>query len=138
MTAARKDSDRMKQSGIMNEIPKEIAINLAEAGGIPWLCSLLPSETDLADQVVIHKALSDPARLKILFLLSSQPLCVCVIKHCLRMADSKLSYHLSVLREAGLVESHHDKNWLIYNLTAGGKRTVVRENTVNTDQPNDH
>jgi DNA-binding transcriptional ArsR family regulator len=136
MTAARRESDRMKQSGIMNDIPKEIAISLAEAGGIPWLCSLLPSETDLADQAVIHKALSDPSRLKILHLLSSQPLCVCVIKHCLHMADSKLSYHLLVLREAGLVESHHDKNWLIYNLTDEGKRTVVREETVSADQPN--
>jgi ArsR family transcriptional regulator len=129
MTVARRESERTKQPSIMNEIPKEIALRLAEAGGIPWLCSLLPSESDLANQVAIHKALSDPFRLKIIYLLSSQPLCVCVIKHCLHLADSKLSYHLSVLRESGLVESHHDKNWLIYSLTDVGKRTVFREET---------
>jgi ArsR family transcriptional regulator len=129
MTAARKGAERMKQLSIMNEIPKEIAISLAEAGGIPWLCSLLPPEPDLAGQVVIHKALSDPSRLKILHHLSSQPLCVCVIKHCLHLADSKLSYHLAILREAGLVEHRHEKNWLIYNLTDKGKEVARQKET---------
>ncbi len=129
MTATGKGPERMKQPGIMNEIPKEIAISLAEAGGIPWLCSLLPPEHDLAGEVVIHKALSDPSRLKILHLLSSQPLCVCVIKHCLHLADSKLSYHLAILREAGLVERHHEKNWLIYSLTETGKAVVRHQET---------
>jgi len=129
MTAAGKGPERMKQPGIMNEIPKEIAISLAESGGIPWLCSLLPPERDLAGQVVIHKALSDPSRLKILHLLSSQPLCVCVIKHCLHLADSKLSYHLAILREAGLVERQHEKNWLIYTLTEKGKAVVRHQQT---------
>ena len=127
MTAPAKNSGRSRKPGIIEEIPKDIAVSLAEAGGLPWLCSLIPAESFLQDQVTIHKALADPLRLKILFLLSAQPLCVCVIKHCLRIADSKLSYHLSVLREAGLVESRHDRNWLIYSLTRAGKAVVEQE-----------
>ncbi|NYT20665.1 MAG: winged helix-turn-helix transcriptional regulator [Methanomicrobiales archaeon] len=126
MTAPAKSPGRSRKPGIIDEIPKDIAVSLTEAGGLPWLCSLIPAESSLHDQVVIHKALADPLRLKILFLLSAQPLCVCVIKHCLRIADSKLSYHLSVLKEAGLVESRHDKNWLIYSLTSTGK-TVAEQ-----------
>jgi DNA-binding transcriptional ArsR family regulator len=127
MTVPAGNSGRTKKPGIIDEIPKEVAISLAEAGGIPWLCSLVPVETHLTARVKVHKALADPLRLKILYLLSTQPLCVCVIKHCLRIADSKLSYHLSILKEAGLIESRHEKNWLIYNLTGAGKAVVERE-----------
>ncbi len=127
MTAPAKQPGRSRKPGIIDEIPKDIAVSLAEAGGLPWLCSLIPAQSSLHDQVIVHKALADPLRLKILFLLSAQPLCVCVIKHCLRIADSKLSYHLSVLKEAGLVESRHDRNWLIYSLTSAGKAVVEQE-----------
>jgi ArsR family transcriptional regulator len=131
MTAPAKNSVRTRKPGIIDEIPKEIAVSLAEAGGLPWLSSLIPGESSLSEQVTIHKALADPLRLKILFLLSAQPLCVCVIKHCLRIADSRLSYHLSVLKEAGLIESRHEKNWLIYRLTSTGK-TVAEQKGPNS------
>jgi DNA-binding transcriptional ArsR family regulator len=127
MTMPAGNSSHAKKPGIIDEIPKEVAISLAEAGGIPWLCSLVPVETDLTARVRVHKALADPLRLKILYLLSAQPLCVCVIKHCLRIADSKLSYHLGIMKEAGLIESRHEKNWLIYSLTGAGKAVIERE-----------
>jgi ArsR family transcriptional regulator len=127
MTLSAGDSGRTKKPGIIDEIPKEIAVSLAEAGGLPWLCSLIPGESSLGERVRIHKALADPLRLKILSLLSSQPLCVCVIKHCLRIADSRLSYHLGILKEAGLIEGRHEKNWLIYSLTDVGRAVVEQE-----------
>jgi ArsR family transcriptional regulator len=127
MGAFPKNSSRRGKQGIIDEIPREVAMSLAESGGLPWLSNVIPAESSLHHQVKLHKALSDPIRLKILFLLSAQPLCVCVIKHCLSIADSKLSYHLSVLKEAGLVESRHEKNWLIYNLTGAGREVVDQE-----------
>lgn len=39
--------------------------------------------------------------MKILHLLRVQPLCVTVIKQWVQMADSKLSYHLNILKETG-------------------------------------
>jgi ArsR family transcriptional regulator len=122
--APTKNPREGSKPGIIDEIPKEIAVGLAEAGGLPWLCSLIPGESSLAGQVKFHKALSDATRLKILHLLSAQPLCVCVIKHCLRIADSKLSYHLSILKDAGLAESRQEKNWLIYSLTENGRAVL--------------
>lgn len=74
----------------------------------------------------IHHALSDPVRIKILHLLSVQPLCVCVIKQCVRMADSKLSYHLNILKDRGLIEGQTRKNWIIYRLTDAGTQYVKR------------
>ena len=37
-------------------------------------------------------------RLTVMYSLLSQPLCVCVIKEVVKIADSKLSYHLSILK----------------------------------------
>jgi ArsR family transcriptional regulator len=62
--------------------------------------------------------------MEILHLLRVQPLCVCVIKQCVQMADSKLSYHLNILKETGLIEGQTRKNWIIYHLTDTGKRYV--------------
>ena len=54
-------------------------------------------------------------------MLAVQPLCVCVIKAVLEIADSKLSYHLSVLKKAGLIQGDQQGNWIIYRLTGGGE-----------------
>ena len=59
-----------------------------------------------------------------LHLLAAQPLCVCVIKQCIRIADSKLSYHLSILKETGFIEGQTRKNWIIYRLTDSGRACV--------------
>jgi ArsR family transcriptional regulator len=53
-------------------------------------------------------------------MLSVKPLCVCVIKEVLSIADSKLSYHLSVLKKAGLIVGEAQGNWIIYRLTTEG------------------
>jgi DNA-binding transcriptional ArsR family regulator len=70
----------------------------------------------------LYDALSDPLRLRILSILSVQTLCVCVIKEIVNVPDSKLSYHLSILKGAGLVGSRRDGNWIMYSLTKVGKR----------------
>ena len=65
----------------------------------------------------IFKSLSDPLRLQIVHMLDVQPLCVCCIKEMMEISDSKLSYHLSQLKEAGLIEGKQEKNWIIYRTT---------------------
>ena len=78
-------------------------------------------EGKIAAMSQVYSALSDPLRLRILSILSVQPLCVCVIKEIVNVPDSKLSYHLSILKDAGLVDSARDGNWIMYSLTVIGK-----------------
>ena len=40
----------------------------------------------------------------------------------MRIADSKLSYHLTILKEAGLIEGEYHGNWIIYSITGAGSR----------------
>jgi len=55
-------------------------------------------------------------------MLGRSPLCVCVIRVAMDMPDSKLSYHLGVLRSAGLVVSKKRGNFITYSLSDHGRR----------------
>lgn len=62
-------------------------------------------------------ALSEPLRVQVLELLRTQELCVCDL--CERLGirqSSKLSFHLKILREAGLVRSRQEGRWIYYSL----------------------
>ena len=62
-------------------------------------------------------ALSEPLRVQVLELLRTQELCVCdLCEHLGITQPSKLSFHLKILREAGLVRSRQEGRWIYYSL----------------------
>lgn len=61
-------------------------------------------------------ALSEPLRIRLLELLRSQELCVCELCEVLEVSQSKLSFHLKTLKEAGLVRSRQSGRWIYYSL----------------------
>lgn len=61
-------------------------------------------------------ALSDPIRVKVLELLQQQELCVGGLCEALDTNQSKLSFHLKVLKDAELVNSRHEGRWIYYSL----------------------
>ncbi|MGK7891375.1 MAG: ArsR/SmtB family transcription factor [Leptolyngbyaceae cyanobacterium] len=62
------------------------------------------------------KALSDPLRLRVIELLREQELCVCDLCDRLQVRQSKLSFHLKTLKEAGLLLSSQQGKWVYYRL----------------------
>jgi ArsR family transcriptional regulator len=107
------------------DLPEQIQKELGEMGGLEALAGRVPPRSELAEMSRIYHALSDPVRLTILFLVRDQPLCVCVINRCLRLPGPKLSYHLNVLKESGLITGEYSGNWIIYSLTAEGRKYTV-------------
>ena len=105
-------------------IPREISEQLRACGGVDGLQQQIPSDEDLSVLSRCHNALSDPVRLKILYALRAQPLCVCVIKEIVSIADSRLSYHLNVLKTAGLIVGVQQGNWIIYSITDLGRTGI--------------
>lgn len=71
---------------------------------------------DLRHASTRFHALSDPTRLAILDLLRSGEHCVCDLQSALDAAQSRLSFHLRVLREAGLVTDRREGRWAYYAL----------------------
>lgn len=63
------------------------------------------------------KALGDETRQRILSLLSIREMCVCELMTALNMTQPTTSHHLSILADAGLVESRKDERWVFYGIT---------------------
>jgi ArsR family transcriptional regulator len=70
----------------------------------------------MQDIVNIYKALSDETRLRIIKLLEHGELCVCDIVASLDIIQPKISFHLGVLKEAGLVKDKRVGKWIHYRL----------------------
>ncbi len=62
------------------------------------------------------KALADPIRLQLIEVLGNGERCVCDLTSELGMAQSKLSFHLKVLKEAGLLNAREEGRWVYYSL----------------------
>jgi DNA-binding transcriptional ArsR family regulator len=108
-------------------LPEEIADSLCSCGGLEGLVDHLPSDDLIEHMREWYRACADPARLKILCLLRVQPLCVCVIKNMVKMADSKISYHLTILKKAGLIEGEQQGYYIIYRITPDGQSFIDSE-----------
>lgn len=74
------------------------------------------SRTDRA--IELFHALSDETRLEIIELLRRGERCVCELTDQLDAAQSRLSFHLRVLKDAGVVRDRKDGRWVYYELDA--------------------
>jgi ArsR family transcriptional regulator, arsenate/arsenite/antimonite-responsive transcriptional repressor len=72
-----------------------------------------PTATRLAQ---LCHALSDPTRLHILHLLRQGRRCVCDLTDRMDAAQSRLSFHLRTLRDAGLVRDRREGRWVYYEI----------------------
>ncbi len=66
--------------------------------------------------VAVFKACSDATRLRILFLLTEGELCVCEIMAVLDLPQGKVSRHVAVLKQYGLLTDRRDGVWIYYAL----------------------
>ena len=65
-------------------------------------------------------ALADPVRLRIVGVLAGGGRCVCDLQEKVPVAANLLSYHLRVLRDAGLVTAARRGRWIDYRLDGDG------------------
>jgi ArsR family transcriptional regulator len=78
---------------------------------------------------VIHvlKALSDPTRFKIFFLLSRKTLCVNALVNLLQISQPAVSQHLKVLKQAGLVKAEKKGYWMHYSVNQRRIKVFLNE-----------
>ena len=69
------------------------------------------------DQVQpLLRALAEPIRLQVVQALQHGERCVCDLTSDLDLAQSKLSFHLKVLKDAGLIRARQEGRWIYYRL----------------------
>ena len=82
---------------------------------------------DQADATAaVFKALSDPARVRVVNLLanSREPLCVCHLTEPLGLSQATVSFHMKKLMDAGLLEREQRGVWAYYSLRDDARRRL--------------
>lgn len=87
--------------------------------------------------VEVLRAAGEPSRLRILALLSHEELAVLELCKVLDQSQPRVSRHLKLLAEAGLVERFPDGAWVFYRLVAGGLARRLADETLAAVDPAD-
>ena len=85
----------------------------------------MPEEELLYDLAELYKVFGDTTRIKILYVLFEQEMCVCDIAQILNMTMSAISHQLRVLKQAGLVKYRRDGKAVFYALADDHVRTII-------------
>lgn len=99
-----------------NKIKNYCDVDLDELKGLKNQFSNLHHEEELNQKTEIFKALADPTRLQILYLLYFRDLYVCELAELLEKPQSPTSHHLSILKNVGLIKSSKEGIWILYKL----------------------
>ena len=75
-----------------------------------------PSTSRTSVATALFHALSDETRIAILEMLDEGEKCVCELQDRLDAAQSRLSFHLKVLKDAGFVTDRREGRWSYYDL----------------------
>lgn len=64
----------------------------------------------------LFHALSDETRLALIDRLQGGEQCVCELMETIKAAQSRLSFHLKVLKDAGLITDRREGRWMYYSI----------------------
>lgn len=74
------------------------------------------TEEELEEQIYTFKAIADPTRLNILYLLEGKELCSCSIQSALKKSQPTISHHINILKKAKLIKGRKKGTWIYYSL----------------------
>lgn len=114
------------------ESDEQLSKTCAETPEAEHVCDLRAGampKTDFREFMAVAKALADEQRVRALLALQRGELCVCQVVELLGLATSTVSKHMSILKQARLVDSRKDGRWMFYRLADDDASKVVRQAT---------
>ena len=87
----------------------------------------LPEETELYDLAELFKVFGDSTRIRILFVLFEEEVCVCDLAKALNMTQSAISHQLRILKQNKLVKSRREGKSIFYSLADDHVRTIINQ-----------
>lgn len=87
----------------------------------------MPEEEKLYDLAELFKIFGDSTRVKILYVLFEQEMCVCDIAELLHMTQSAISHQLRVLKQSRLVKFRREGKTVYYSLADSHVRTIINQ-----------
>ncbi|SOE11695.1 ArsR family transcriptional regulator [Hoeflea halophila] len=95
------------------------------------------SPLTLEESVEVLKAAGEPTRLRLIALLSHGDLTVSEMTEVLSQSQPRISRHLKLLGEAGLVERYQEGAWAYFRLTRDGARAKLMQQTLTATSTSD-
>ena len=96
-----------------------------------------PGKLPFPDLNVILKAAAESTRLRLLMLISEAELTVSDLTAILRQSQPRLSRHLRLLTEAGLVQRHREGSWAFFGLGERGSAADIARDLIARVDPDD-
>ena len=87
----------------------------------------MPDEDELYDLAEIFKVFGDSTRIKILYVLFEQEMCVCDIAQLLNMTQSAISHQLKILKQSRLVKNRREGKAVFYSLADSHVKTILSQ-----------
>ena len=88
---------------------------------------LMPGEEKLGELAELFKTFGDVTRIRILYALFEEEICVCDLANLLGMTQSAISHQLKLLKQARLVKSRRDGKTVYYSLADDHVSTLLRQ-----------
>lgn len=85
----------------------------------------MPDEEILYDLAELFKVFGDSTRIKILYVLFEEEMCVCDIAEVLKMTSSAISHQLRVLKNSKLVKFRRQGKTVFYSLSDNHIKTIL-------------
>ncbi|HOA41871.1 MAG TPA: metalloregulator ArsR/SmtB family transcription factor [Bacillota bacterium] len=96
----------------------------------------MPEEEILYDLAELFKVFGDSTRIKILWALDEDEMCVCDIAYLLNMTQSAISHQLRVLKQAHLVKSRREGKVVYYSLADDHVKLILDQGLIHTTEDN--
>ena len=113
----------------MNEQSYEEETNMAHdhSNLLKHVKEELPKDETLQDLGDLFKVFGDTTRIKIMYALHEEELCVCAISELLNMTQSAISHQLKTLKDANLVASRREGKTVYYSLSDDHVKSIIAE-----------
>lgn len=87
----------------------------------------MPADEILQDLGDLFKVFGDTTRIKIMYALYEEEMCVCAISELLGMTQSAISHQLKTLKQADLVASRREGKTIYYHLSDEHVKSIIAQ-----------
>lgn len=91
--------------------------------------SEIPADNELNELAQLFRIFGDPTRIRILYLLFEEDMCVCDIAEALNMTVSAISHQLRILKDSKLVKYRKEGKSVIYSLADEHVKLILAQGT---------
>ena len=102
-------------------------VNEVHGNTVERVVGAMPEEEEIFDLSELFKVFGDSTRMKILFALFEEKMCVCDLAEALGITQSAISHQLRLLKQMKLVVNRREGKTVFYSLADSHIKTIMNQ-----------